>query len=174
MSNLVPELKNDAHRALPDVKACITLIGILAKTYNGYCFPFQDWVTHNSLIKSNNANGVPASEKQLSYIDRLGGKRQAVLSKGKASTYINELKIGTKKRTYKYVLNYYVSSVYCITLFIPALLGLNSVEGGILLVAALSVLPQLDRIIFKAFKSRVPISRKYLISFILIVIAYLL
>ena len=86
---LVPELSSgEAHRALPDAKACMTLMLRLAQTYSKQTIPASqakpileyDWSKANAM-----------SERQRNFIEELGGDPNLVRTKSEASAYIDQL-----------------------------------------------------------------------------------
>jgi len=90
LSSLVPSLKSsEAHRALPDAKACMELFLELAGTYkNGKVPKSQEKpIAEYDFFEENKP-----SHKQLSYIEGLGGDPDLVNLKSEASEYIDELK----------------------------------------------------------------------------------
>ncbi|MCG8380986.1 MAG: 3'-5' exonuclease [Gammaproteobacteria bacterium] len=92
LTDLVPEETEERHRALSDAKACISLYQQLASTYKSGKIPLK---TYSQSIHEIQMYDLP-SQKQLSYIESLGGNSSKVKTKQQASEYIDELK-GQKK-----------------------------------------------------------------------------
>ncbi|MGK0248221.1 MAG: DNA polymerase III epsilon subunit family exonuclease [Oleispira sp.] len=87
LTELVKEIDGDAHRALPDAKACVTLFIMLAETYKSGKLPIA---THSKMLSEYTRHNEPTN-KQMSYIISLGGDPDRVDTKKEASVYIDLL-----------------------------------------------------------------------------------
>jgi DNA polymerase III epsilon subunit family exonuclease len=87
LTELVKEIDGDAHRALPDAKACVTLFIMLAETYKSGKLPIA---THSKMLSEYTRHNEPTN-KQISYIISLGGDPDRVDTKKEASVYIDLL-----------------------------------------------------------------------------------
>jgi DNA polymerase III epsilon subunit family exonuclease len=169
LSNLVPELKNEAHRALPDAKACITLLNNISQTYDDNSFPFDDCLTSPSVLLSK-ANDPAPTDKQLSYIEKLGGKPSAISTKSEASLYIDELKQGDTSRTNRGAApNTFISILMFIYGSLFLLMGILNLGGNIILgigmaIAGLVVLPYAGRKMYAITKKSLTTKTKFKIS----------
>lgn len=88
LEDLVPGGDKIRHRALPDAEACLELYRKLAATYESGKIP------HETCIAPLNSFNMfdPATSKQLSYIQSLGGDASQARNKAHASAYIAALK----------------------------------------------------------------------------------
>ncbi|KZY37728.1 hypothetical protein A3740_03240 [Oleiphilus sp. HI0068] len=89
LEKLIPSLAGKGHRALPDAEACAELFLKIAKTYKSNRIPKTNekdfWAI--DYFEENKP-----SNKQLSYIESLGGDQGLPKTKMEASEYIDELK----------------------------------------------------------------------------------